>query len=135
VQPAPAPEPAKPPEPLKSGVGDATAVAHFPVPVAHPAAVPAPAAATGDAGDQKGSGSDRLLLLVLIVLGLVAANACFRFWRLRRQKQQYTVWRPTQESRWNAVLQRAEVERGGRAPGEGVERPGYRRPRDRQLRD
>ncbi|HEY7255673.1 MAG TPA: hypothetical protein VH476_03230 [Solirubrobacterales bacterium] len=111
--------------------------------------MPVPAAGINDSADQKGSSSNALLLLIVVVLGLIAVNACFRLWRHRRQKQQQTVWRPTEESRWKAVLQQAEMERGHRPSSDGAERrrsdpgsgreilvsaegQGYRRARSRQ---
>jgi uncharacterized protein HemX len=80
---------------------------------------PTPAPAINDSADQKGSGSHGLLLLIVVVLGLIAANACFRLWRRSRQRRQQTVWEPTQESRWKAVLEQAELERGYRASSDG----------------
>jgi hypothetical protein len=86
--------------------------------------VPAPAVGTASSVDQKDSGSSVVLLLVVALLGLIAANACFRLWRHRRQRQRQTVWRPTQESRWNAVLQQAETENRHRAASDSVNAEG-----------
>ena len=77
-----------------------------------PTAMPAGKAAAGaESSDQSGSSSYALPLLIFIVIGLIAGNACFRLWRRQQLRQEQADWR-RQETRWDAVVRQVETERG-----------------------